>query len=84
MVFVYSSSSKQNLDRVFRLHKKTFRVILNFNYRGSCRDAFKELGFLTRFINKLPKSINYTLYVKLSETGFKSLMVSASFILWTR
>lgn len=44
---LWGGCSKYKLDRVFRLQKRAVRIIKNLKIRESCRDAFRELGFLT-------------------------------------
>ncbi|KAG8297257.1 hypothetical protein J6590_038861 [Homalodisca vitripennis] len=39
--------AKHKLERVFRLHKRSVRMILGLRTRESRRDAFRELGLLT-------------------------------------
>ncbi|KAG8255708.1 hypothetical protein J6590_086413 [Homalodisca vitripennis] len=44
---LYGSYAQHKLERVFRLQRKAVKVILNLNTRESCRNVFRELGFLT-------------------------------------
>ncbi|KAG8264619.1 hypothetical protein J6590_008555 [Homalodisca vitripennis] len=44
---LWGSCSKYKFERVFRSQKKAVRIISKFKSQNSCRDAFRELGFLT-------------------------------------
>jgi hypothetical protein len=62
-ILVWGNSSKQNLDRVFKIQKKAIRCIERVNRLDSCRPLFKRLGLLT-----VPSLYVYevVLYVKTS------------------
>ena len=47
---VWVFTSADNLNKVFRLHKRAARVILNADTRANSVDLFRELNWLSFFM----------------------------------
>ena len=46
-IILWGGCGNVHFQRIFVLQKKAIRIIANLNYRDSCREVFRDYGFLT-------------------------------------
>lgn len=76
---VWGSTSKVNLEKVFKFQKRTVRAIKKLGYNESCREAFKVLKIPTLFSQHIMGTILALNYGHASELQLNHDSISHSY-----